>query len=202
MFYTDVSNNCKKRWHKILSLNGYNTLDLKLKTDIIELLIIMIKNHQITLIKLFKKIIHIDIYLIIIILFFGSCKSPVKTNIIQSSFDIKQSKTNGVFVAEYVPSTKVLEFNGQGYYIQQVWIEHPWLYKDQKRNLEIRKSVRGFIKLENDDNIFDLNFIRDDLKSGGIMGRKLFFNISELQDTLSFQFYLNNDTIPIQMYKN
>jgi len=142
--------------------------------------------------------IRIYIFFIVTYLHLSGCQSPIKTNVILSSFDIKESKANGVFVAEYIPSTMKLNFKGQSFYIQQVWIEHYWLYLDQMKNIETRKSIRGFIKLKNDENIFDLNFICNN-KNGGITGGKLFFEISEPKDTLHFKFYINNDTIPVIM---
>jgi hypothetical protein len=149
------------------------------------------------------KLYHSNIYIILIVILISSnsCIDLVKTNVLQSSFDVEQSKANGVYVAEYIPSKNDLNFKNQSSYIQQVWIEHNWVYKNQNKDIEIENSQAGYIKLKNDEDIFTIDFIRDNEKNGGITGRKLFFNISEIKDTLSFKFYLGNDTIPIKMYK-
>lgn len=147
------------------------------------------------------KIKSVYTFLIFMCLLFNSCQGPVKTNVLQTSFDVEQSKANGVFVAEYETSQNELEFYNQSYYIQQVWMEYYWVYKDQRRNIEMDKSMRGLIKFKNDSNLLELNFIRDSIISGGYSHGKLFFHIPEIRDSLSFEFYLDNDTIPIKMYK-
>lgn len=123
------------------------------------------------------KTTHLNISIFFISLLISSCVSPVKTNILQSSFDVKQSKTNGVFVAEYIPSKNELNFKEQSFYIQQVWVEHYWMYKNIEGDIEMSDSKMGFVKFTDDADIFSINFIQYNVIKG------VFFSIKKSETT-------------------
>lgn len=140
------------------------------------------------------------VILVLLSLLFVECNSYVKTDVLQSSFDISQSKINDVFVAEYVPSEKKLGFSNKTFYIQEVWVENYWVYKNLDKDIEVKKGQQGYIKLKNDNDIYELGFLFNNRKSG-ITGNKLCFEISKILDTFSLKFYFNKDTLPVQLYK-
>lgn len=141
------------------------------------------------------------VLLIFILTVFLNCDTSVKTNVLQSSFDVNQSKSKGVFIAEYIPSVKGLNFKNQSFNIQQVWIEHYWMYESLNKEIKIKDEKQGYIRLKNDDDIHKIAFLYNN-KKNGITGNKLCFDIPNIKDTLVFKFYFEKDTISIQLYKN
>lgn len=140
-------------------------------------------------------------FLIVIVLVNFGCTSIVKTNVIQSSYDIKQSKELGVFVQEYVPIKNVFILGDKEVNIKEVWEEYYWIYKNQKREIEKKDNIEGYVKIDTEtSDLFDINFIFNSRKNG-ISGNKLTFEPTDDIDTLTFFFYNKKDTVEVVLVK-
>lgn len=123
---------------------------------------------------------------------FFCCKGPVKTNVITSSFNIKESKDKNVFIFQYLPNQTGFQFKeGDSLIIEEIWVEKNWKYKDLNENIEILNSKQGFIKLNN-VNLFDLEVTCNNVKTG-ISGNKLSFKLDNYSDHLSLVFTLKDN---------
>ncbi len=140
-------------------------------------------------------------YIFIALWMIFGCTSVVKTNVIQSSFDVNQSKENGVFVDEYIPLRKVFVLGDEEINIQEAWVEHYWEYKNQKKEIKKKDGTEGYIKIETEaTDLFDVRFISNN-KKNGISGNKLTFEPMPNIDTLTLSFYNDTDTVEILLIK-
>ena len=131
------------------------------------------------------------------------CQSPVKTGVIQSSFNIKASKERGVFVNQYIPDTSFVNLGEYNLQIQEVWVEFCWEYINQNREIRKLDSKNGYIKFKDPDtDLFEIEFTYTG-KKNGILGNKLSFNMNEYPDTLKLTFsnksQINNEVILVKV---
>lgn len=112
-----------------------------------------------------------------------SCQSPIKTGVLKSSFNISESKKNGVFIAKYIPSIPTIDVENKVIEIDQIWIEYFWEYKNQNKEILKKSTYHGLVKLKNDVDIFDIKISVNGIENG-ITGRKLSFPCAEIKDTL------------------
>ncbi len=131
------------------------------------------------------------------------CQSPVKTGVIQSSYNISASKERGVFVNQYIPDTSVVNLDKNKLQIQEVWVEFFWEYINQNREIRILDSKYGYVKFKDPDtDLFEIEFTYTG-KTNGILGNKLSFNFDEYPDTLKLTFsnknQINNEVVLIKV---
>lgn len=130
--------------------------------------------------------------LLFLVIIICSCEAPVKTGVIQSSFNIKQSKDLGVYVNEYIPSEKIFKLGDKQYEIEQVWIEYLWGYKNIKKDIDIHsEDISAYLKFKGDVDLFDIKFDYMGKKSG-ITGGKLIFDLNEYPEVLNITFKDDN----------
>jgi hypothetical protein len=133
-------------------------------------------------------------YLLFFIQFF-SCQSPVKTGIVTSSFNVANSKENGVFIAEYIPEINKFYVGQKELQIDNVWVENQWMYKNYNRDIKKLDSKQGYVKFKNPDlDIFEIKF-KCNGKQNGITGNKLSFDLNEYPETLTLNFMTENRTV-------
>ncbi|HEX8576182.1 MAG TPA: hypothetical protein VF677_07805 [Flavobacterium sp.] len=91
----------------------------------------------------------------VIILFFVliifSCEF-VETHKLERSYSIKESKEKGVFISEYFPDKRKVILNDTiNFEFEEIWMEYPWWYINQEKDIEIIDSTNGtvFFKFKN-----------------------------------------------------
>jgi hypothetical protein len=145
-----------------------------------------------------KKIITINIFITLFI----SCNNNFKTNVPQSSFDIKQSKEKEVFISEYIPSITILNFNEKIVKIKCVWSEHLWSYSNFNKEINKEIGANGYIKFQNNDiDIYEFSILygKDFLYKGGITDNKLSFNSNTTNNNIQIKIIHKTDTIQLNL---
>ena len=137
------------------------------------------------------------IYLVTISCEFVITKMPERT------FSIRESVEKNVFVAEYIPNERNVSLNDTiNFEFQEVWLEFPWWYINQRKDIEIKDSLKGKIlfrfKNNTDQALYDkgVKMWCEDVQYSG------FNNIYFELNNINFQNSNNTFTLKIALYDN
>src|SRR5690606_5739043 len=70
--------------------------------------------------------------------------------------NINEAKINGVFIKQYLPSEQKIILNDSiSFEFDEIWMEYPWMYINQNKDIEIDKSNNGIVlyKFKNETDI-------------------------------------------------
>ncbi|MCB0644361.1 MAG: hypothetical protein KDC44_22105 [Phaeodactylibacter sp.] len=132
---------------------------------------------------------------------FSSCDGVVKTGVIMSSYSINDAKAKKVFSREYRPIPSRLFSQDDSIYIEEVWVENLWLYKDVKKEIKKLNQFNGYVRLTSNIDLFSIKFHYSD-KESGVSGKKLTFSLPNYPDTIKTEFVIENGVgLPVLLVK-
>lgn len=100
---------------------------------------------------------------------------------------ISESKSNGAFVKELKSQERFFLLDGKKYFIDEAWIEHPYLQKNFYD--QIVKGVFCFVVTCHCEKIKPINFELDDYINGiGTGDMRTWFYLEKLQDTVTVHY--------------
>ncbi len=131
-----------------------------------------------------------SIIVLISCLAYIGCIDVPKTGVKQASRNIEESKSLGVFIAEYNSKDKFINGNNKKYHIEDVWIEKSWWYKDVHKNIEIGDYSILYVSV--DDDLFEEHLLLEPKENVNPMGKRRYklqmtFLNSTPSDTIAFK---------------